>query len=322
MTRAFPAPGSHDAAAATRGTPPPSYQSQTQVTRLGVPPPAVTSKAMKQASQKVANQARSVFGDEGRRGSASNAASPISRPGTRGNDRSVSPAAARGASPQPQRQMSNDPRHSASPNPYHQRNNSSTSVNRGPDQAYYRGASPHGSTRGSTRGASPNPYRGDYNYSQSRPGSSYSGSEMAMQLASPGGGGGGDDRYGSTRSRASSRPGSRAMGLYDGGHQRSKSVADPSRQYSRDGRPILHMGKLFLSFFNIHARKSQASDWLTYIIARAVYMYQAAIPEELGFAKGDYLAVYRHQDDGWWEAEVQNGLGQIGLVPSNYLQPC
>jgi hypothetical protein len=30
---------------------------------------------------------------------------------------------------------------------------------------------------------------------------------MAMQLASPGGG---DDRYGSTRSRASSRPGSRA----------------------------------------------------------------------------------------------------------------
>ncbi|KAM0460803.1 hypothetical protein ACHAO4_001595 [Trichoderma viride] len=295
MTRSFPAPGSHDAAAATRGTPPPSYQAQTQVTRLGVPPPAVTSRAMKQASQKVANQTRSVYGDDGRRGSASNAPSPVSRPGTRGNDRSVSPATARGASPQPHRQMSNDPRHSASPNPYHQRNNSSTSLNRGPDQGHYRGASPHGSTRGSTRGASPNPYRGDYNnYSQSRPGSSYSGSEMAMQLASPGGG---EDRYGSTRSRASSRPGSRAMGLYDGGHQRSKSVADPSRQYSRDGRPILHM-------------------------ARAVYMYQAAIPEELGFAKGDYLAVYRHQDDGWWEAEIHNGNGQVGLIPSNYLQPC
>jgi hypothetical protein len=53
-----------------------------------------------------------------------------------------------------------------------------------------------------------------------------------------------------------------------------------------------------------------------------MYMYQAAIPEELGFAKGDYLAVLRHQDDGWWEAEVHGGNGRIGLVPSNYLQPC
>lgn len=48
-------------------------------------------------------------------------------------------------------------------------------------------------------------------------------------------------------------------------------------------------------------------------------MYQAAIPEELGFSKGDTLAILRHQDDGWWEAE---GGGRIGLVPSNYLQPC
>ncbi len=51
-------------------------------------------------------------------------------------------------------------------------------------------------------------------------------------------------------------------------------------------------------------------------------MYQAAIPEELGFAKGDVLAVLRHQDDGWWEATVHGGNGHVGLVPSNYLQPC
>ena len=51
-------------------------------------------------------------------------------------------------------------------------------------------------------------------------------------------------------------------------------------------------------------------------------MYQAAIPEELGFGKGDVLAVLRHQDDGWWEATVHGGSGHIGLVPSNYLQPC
>lgn len=54
-----------------------------------------------------------------------------------------------------------------------------------------------------------------------------------------------------------------------------------------------------------------------------MYMYQAQIPEELGFAKGDVLAVLRIQDDGWWEAEVA-GKGSVerGLVPSNYLQPC
>lgn len=56
--------------------------------------------------------------------------------------------------------------------------------------------------------------------------------------------------------------------------------------------------------------------------ARAVYMYQAAIPEELSFAKGDVLAVLRLQDDGWWEAEVVGKRGRPGLVPSNYLVEC
>ncbi|KAK5995087.1 Septation protein imp2 [Cladobotryum mycophilum] len=301
MSRSFQGPGGHDMAAIQRGTPPPSYQSQTQITRLGVPPPAVTSKAMKEATKKAASQTRSVYGDGFRRDSVSSATSPMSRPGTRGNDMSQppSPGPARSVSPQPhQRRMSNDPRRmdrgSVSPNPYNnyqQRNSSQVSLSqpRGSDQSYYRQASPHGSThgstRGSTRGVSPSPYR-DYN--NNRPQSSYGGSDMAVQLAA-----GGDDRYGSSRSRTG-RSESRAMGLYDGGHQRSKSVADPTR-YSRDGKPIMHM-------------------------ARALYMYQAAIPEELGFAKGDILTVYRHQDDGWWEAEVQNGNGRIGLVPSNYLQ--
>lgn len=50
-------------------------------------------------------------------------------------------------------------------------------------------------------------------------------------------------------------------------------------------------------------------------------MYQAAIEVELSFAKGDMLAVLRHQDDGWWEAEVVGKQGRVGLVPSNYLSP-
>ena len=35
-----------------------------------------------------------------------------------------------------------------------------------------------------------------------------------------------------------------------------------------------------------------------------MYSYTAAIPEELGFQKGDILAILRMQDDGWWEAEI------------------
>ena len=58
------------------------------------------------------------------------------------------------------------------------------------------------------------------------------------------------------------------------------------------------------------------------MIARAMYMYQAAIPEELSFNKGDVLAVLRHQDDGWWEAEVAGREERVGLVPSNYLKIC
>ena len=57
-------------------------------------------------------------------------------------------------------------------------------------------------------------------------------------------------------------------------------------------------------------------------LARAMYMYQAQISEELGFTKGDVLAVLRLQDDGWWEAEIVGKHGERGLVPSNYLQAC
>lgn len=234
MSRSVPAPGSRDAAAVSRGTPPPSYGAP--VSRLGVPPPAVTSKAMKEATKKVANQTRDIFGESGR-SDPGYGTSPTSRPGTRGTNmpRAASPAPARSASPQPQM---NDPRRmayrSASPNPYsgHQPRNSSqasTTPKRGSDQGYYRHASPN-----DARSASPAPYR-DYN----RPQSSYaSGGDMSVQLAPAG-----DDPFVSQRGRNSGD--SRAMGLYDGGsRQRSKSLADPSRQYTRDGRPILHFGKL------------------------------------------------------------------------------
>ncbi|KAG5925693.1 hypothetical protein E4U42_004047 [Claviceps africana] len=378
---ATPAPGAEPRSGRPSGREaPPLYNNQAPVSRLGVPPPAVTSRAMKEATKKAADQTRAVFGNAGNQGSSQvsrpstrghdmpraaspapprapfgnaghrgaspvsrpstrghdmpraaspapprapfgnaghrgaspgsrpstrgrdmpraaspapprapfgnaghQGASPVSRPSTRGHDmpRAASPAPTRGPSPQPR--MGGDHQYgSASPNPYsgHHRTGSQVSMSqqRGPDQRYHRAASPYGSTRG----GSPASFGGEYD----RPRSSYGGSDMAVQLAPVG-----NDGYGSQRGRA-------AVDLYDGGSRpRSKSVADPSRQYTRDGRPILHF-------------------------ARALYMYQPAIPEELGFGKGDYLAVLRHQDDGWWEAEVHNGDGRIGLVPSNYLQPC
>ncbi|KAL2854381.1 hypothetical protein BJY01DRAFT_37101 [Aspergillus pseudoustus] len=139
------------------------------------------------------------------------------------------------------------------------------------------------------RGVSPQPqFR-----QQNRPSSA---GGMELQLSQP------SDMYsGGGEGFGSPRESRRPMSYYEGGSQRSRSrsrsmaVADPGRQFSRDGRPILHF-------------------------ARALYSYTAAIPEELGFSKGDVLSVIRLQDDGWWEAEVTTTRLRTGLVPSNYLQ--
>ncbi|EFW99343.1 cell division control protein [Grosmannia clavigera kw1407] len=337
-------------AAAMRGTPPPSYDQQVQ--RLGVPAAAVTSKAMKQTSQKFVDQTRNLFSQPpggNRHGASASMSSnayttPQSRSGGGGmgagsvsgrssgrnsydmpRDTSPRPGTAAARQQYQQSPQQQDYRRSTSPNPQAERQRRQSSYQaqqqqpRGSEQSLYGHQS---SNSMPSRAVSPSPYRGDFQPGSSvgsggggygggsygsggRPGSSMGGShngDMAVQLA-PIGPTSADDGYGSQRGRGS-RPGtsssnSRAMGLYEGAgtlRQRSKSLAE-NRQYTRDGRPIMHF-------------------------ARALYMYQAAIPEELGFGKGDVLAVLRHQDDGWWEATVHGGSGQVGLVPSNYLQPC
>ncbi|EPE28954.1 SH3-domain-containing protein [Glarea lozoyensis ATCC 20868] len=278
-----------------RSTPPPSYDQP--VSRLGLPQPAFTSKAMQQTRQKYEDQTRNMFSaPQARPGSQHGSQS---RPGTRGSDmpRATSPAPPRSVSPRPNMQVdSRQAYRSASPNPYggsqrsRTQSQSASPVKRGSEQnGYYRQNSPNEIARA----VSPAPFR-----EQERPHSSHVASDMAVQLApAP------SDGYGS-QGRGGSRAGSsRTMSYYGGqgsnsqvSRQRSKSVADV-RQYNREGRPILHF-------------------------ARAMYMYQAAIPEELSFAKGDILAVLRLQDDGWWEAEVAGKNGRPGLVPSNYLQNC
>ncbi|KAK6528927.1 hypothetical protein TWF694_004156 [Orbilia ellipsospora] len=122
----------------------------------------------------------------------------------------------------------------------------------------------------------------------------------------------GGGRPGSRMTMADSRPKS-SYGLnaetgavvLPGGPEQETGVElrDPTRQYSRDGRPVLQY-------------------------ARARYNFDATIPIELSFQKMDILAILRTQDDGWWEAEIVGDLPPgahprdfIGLVPSNYLAP-
>ncbi|KAI0198186.1 hypothetical protein F4808DRAFT_463020 [Astrocystis sublimbata] len=380
FSRPVPAPRASNDSASTRGTPPPLYDTPTPVQRLGVPPPAVTSKAMQEASRKYTGQTRqmlsqsrpgSVYGGGGG-GAQSRPASRQAAPAA-AVPRAASPAAPRSVSPRPttraaaeqaqahtraQSQSQSqtrpatrggsgetrpDTRHtqaqaharSASPNPpyaaaSHGRSQSRSSPQPAPAQpnpayarsehraspqptqsqrrgseqgggsgGYYQGASSPGGgmhSRSASRAASPSPshFRAD-SYDQ-RPTSSRStrggggSGSMAVQLASVG------SDYGSVRSRPGTSQSYRAMSVYgdggSGGGGGMGGVTDPSRQYTPEGRAILHY-------------------------ARALYMYQAAIPEELGFAKGDVLAVLRHQDDGWWEAEIHSGSNQGagGLVP-------
>lgn len=189
--------------------------------------------------------------------------------------------AQRSVSPNPYAGSPRQAHRSVSPNPYagSQHRNSASSQRgatptrgSGSEQAYFRGSSPGDAA---ARAASPSVYRGDYGRPDSRD-SRNGGADMAIQLAPVGG-----DPYGSMRSSRSGgggapaaaggrRPGTSsssrtafgasggsnggggggAMTFYDGrdpmqegSRQRSQSVADPSRQYTPDGRAILHYGK-------------------------------------------------------------------------------
>lgn len=311
-----------DHAAAQRGTPPPSYHDQTPVKRLDLPKPAFTSAQMQQTTRRYIGQTKDMYGS--------------SRPGTRNSGteipRSTSPLPMRSVSPRPgynsaQSQGQGFAR-TASPNPQTGAARSRQSQSTSPTKASYSSGSTAGnysrndSANTAERAVSPQPQFAR----QERPSSS-SGT-MALQLSDGGNlasqrGRGGTARpmsyYGGPQSHGN-EVGRQVM---SGERTRSKSAAD-GRKYTQDGRPILHFGKLSLLFdiFCFRVKAEQSVNSSTHILARALYVYRAAIPEELSFAKGDVLAVLRLQDDGWWEAEVAGTNGRPGLVPSNYLQTC
>ncbi|PNS20781.1 Cell division control protein 15 [Sphaceloma murrayae] len=281
-------------------TPPPGYDPRPQSrlgpggqrATLGAPQPAFTSKAMQASTASYVNQGREVYGGQSGRGSSGGYEG---RSGSAMGQRQGS--GVRAASPGPMRSTS--PR----PGVYGDRRSGpppGSMVRAASPGPGYGAPAPQGRQRANTmspqKGYPPQGQmgmRGPDPRSRSpgpgfRPGSSGGQSGMAMQLSQG-------------PPQSIQRPTSQVYGdgpysaVVPGQRPRAGSNAGGGRQVTRDGRPILHF-------------------------ARAMYMYQAAIPEELGFSKGDVLAVVRHQDDGWWEAEVCSKPGRAGLVPSNYLQ--
>ncbi|KAI9726156.1 MAG: hypothetical protein M1828_001829 [Chrysothrix sp. TS-e1954] len=345
----------------TRDAPPPSYnQAPAPVSRLGAPQPAFTSRQMQQTTQKYVDQKQSMFGSGPGAGSSSSPpqyatsyASPTRVPQPRqappqNPNRAPSPSPYRAASPRPEAynsgpqpsQQGHLPR-AASPNPYLNGNASGGSRPRAQSASPAKAVRPVSNgypnypTTGSSptaragygRPVSPSPqHQGHSRYAEARPGE--------MQLAQSNGyahphpqqqqqqqqqGSPMRPRTGTTAARpvstyASMNPPHPAQQAHPPPQQarprtKSSAAAGPPpgqgpSQFTRDGRPILHY-------------------------CRALFLYTAAIPEELSFAKNDVLAVTKLQDDGWWEAEVVekggrggSGVGGLGLVPSNYLVRC
>ena len=225
---------SSDISAAQRGTPPPSYHDQ-PIRRLDAPQPAFTSAAMQQTTRKYVGQNQDMYGS--------------SRSGTRGAasemPRATSPRPMRSTSPRPGYDSRSQPSYprAASPNPYGNGGRQRQAPNASPTKPVY---SKRNSPNDIRRSASPQPQF----TRQERPNSSAG--DMSLQLA-PG------VRDGSGQRNRSGAANGRPMTYYGGqppqhhsaqnsaiGRTRSKSMAD-GRQYTKDGRPILHQGMFFSS---------------------------------------------------------------------------
>lgn len=275
---ATPAPGSTPAppgsssgpAPSQRGTPLPGYAPKSSA--LGLPPPAFTSAQMLESTQRYVNQRDHMLDgppqmpaaaedNSSRHGSGRQRAKTMDYAGPRAqsrqsshdgrnrqeNNRSTSPLPNRSVSPRPQLygedryhsvspQPMNNYSRGPSPNPYTQ-SRPGTANSKGQYTAYsHRSASPMPSGQevalSNFRAHSPAPSHHSRNDSYGSRGRSHAGSVRAG--------------YDGNNSRQSYYDNSQAgaVATYQGGGRpRSKSVVDTGRQYSRDGRPIMHYGE-------------------------------------------------------------------------------
>ena len=325
----------------TGSTPPPGHDARRNT--LGAPPPAHSAAEMERTRRQYASQVHQVLGGGAPTGRPATSSqmpprSTSPRPGSRqsqyGGDDSYNgrpPSSMsmhhqemppRSRSPAPMRQ---DMPRSRSPAPM-QRSRSPA-----PPQEYARAPSREDRRRSGSlepvpyqrppyddpirRSPSPGPYP---RATSPAPRSARPMSSAAPSASNPFGIS--MDKYGnvldSTRSTPpSNRPSSRADYAYGSSHRhdlidevssnryappsanpasraRSKSQSDVRRgKFTEDGKPVL-------------------------FVAKAQYDYNAAIPQECSFRKGDLVQVTRTQDDGWWEAEVMGTRPVMqGLVP-------
>ncbi len=259
----------NDAAAAQRGTPPPSYHDPQPMKRLDLPQPAFTSKQMQQTTRKYVGQTKDMYGSSrpGNRGSASDiprATSPLPM-------RSVSPRPGYNA-PQPQAHPQGSYARSASPNPYTNAPQPRQTPHVSPAKHSYANSqsnnsnnrySRHNSPNDIPRAVSPQPPQPQY-ARQERPSSSSGALQLADRNLAP---------------RARSNTAARPMSYYDGQQgapmgmdagigdlrARSKSAAS-DRQFTKDGRPILQFGEFRSIFCNFLAGfwKNQVKKALTF----------------------------------------------------------
>ena len=255
ITTPTPSASSSSYGGSSSAAPPPAYNDPS-VKRLDAPEPAFTSKQMQKTTQRYTGQTQSML-----RGGSNNPAmaprdggKPQEVPRARSPAPSRSPAPRRSASPQVSPRV--DTRSGqysgggASPSPTSYQSSSvrsrysqSPTPHRPQDPPYtpndyVKRASP----AASTRAVSPQPqFR-----QQARPSSA-----GGMELQLSGGqvdmyGGGSQNGYGSTRhdGRPSSYYGDAAAPPVGRSRSRTLAVADPGRKFSRDGRPVLHFGKI------------------------------------------------------------------------------
>ncbi|KAL9086880.1 MAG: hypothetical protein Q9165_006886 [Trypethelium subeluteriae] len=289
-------------------TPPPGYSPSTDTprqaapssssaipsaagSRLGAPQPAFTARQMQQTTQKYVAGKHDVFGSGGgRAGSNSQHPSSSSAPGRPANvggastiNRAPSPGIPRATSPRPGLTKPGPGFRAVSPNPYS-----------GGAGAGAGAQPPLGSQRPRAQSSSPT----KYGAAGGRGGSGSGGGGYGVAGAGVYAGAGGAGLGGMPRA-VSPQPQMQAQTQTQQGFRSSVgSGGAGSRPGSSRGEAGMAM----------QLAQPGGGD--------------AAIPEELPFAKGDVLAILRHQDDGWWEAEVVGKQGRIGLVPSNYLVNC
>lgn len=239
------APSSNYGGSAVGAAGPPAYNDPS-VKRLDAPEPAFTSKQMQKTTQRYTGQAQSML-----RGGSNN---PGMAPRAQEVPRARSPAPSRrSASPQvsPRVDTRASPSGggvSPSPSTYQSSSvRSRYSQSPTPRRAQEPPYSPNDFARrpspaASHRAVSPQPqFR-----QQTRP-SSAGGMELqlAPQADMYGGGGGSQSAYSSPRrERPTSYYGDGGGPPVGRSRSRTVAVADPGRKFSRDGRPVLHFGKL------------------------------------------------------------------------------